>query len=151
MRTLVDTNILTRSTQPDHPQHQSAVLAVTEMNNRGDLLCLAAQNLYEFWVVATRPLGENGLGMTTMEAQERLADLTNAFCILDETPALRQIWQTLVVRHDVKGKAAHDARLVSAMHVHGISSLLTFNTAHFVRYAGINVISPDEVLHRRAT
>ena len=41
----------------------------------GDTLFLVPQNLYEFWVVATRPLGENGLGMTVEGTEESLRHL----------------------------------------------------------------------------
>ena len=35
MRLLVDTNILTRASQPNHPQHQDATAVVTALANRG--------------------------------------------------------------------------------------------------------------------
>jgi predicted nucleic acid-binding protein len=46
----------------------------------------------------------------------------------------------------VKGKNAHDARLVAAMQRHGLTRLLTFNKPDFMRFPGINVYSPAEVL-----
>jgi len=145
MRILLDTNILTRSAQPDHVQHQAATSAVAALTSRGEILCLMPQNLYEFWVVSTRPTGENGLGLTTMDAKIRLNDLEQAFSILEETAEFRSEWKTLVVQHDVKGKSAHDARLVAGMNVHGVTTLLTFNKIHFMRYAGITVLVPEEI------
>ncbi len=38
-----------------------------------------------------------------------------------------------MVRHQVSGTKVHDAKLVAAMHVHGIGKILTFNTADFAR------------------
>jgi hypothetical protein len=46
----------------------------------------------------------------------------------------------------VVGKNAHDARLVAAMNVHGLTQLLTFNNQDFQRYPGISVVTPDDVL-----
>jgi predicted nucleic acid-binding protein len=46
----------------------------------------------------------------------------------------------------VKGKTAHDARLVAAMRRHGVNRLLTFNASHFARFAGITVLTPEGVL-----
>ena len=69
MTILLDTNILTRAAQPHHPMHQPAVDAVATLRQRGEALYLAPQNLYEFWVVATRPPGENGLGWDVVQAQ----------------------------------------------------------------------------------
>jgi predicted nucleic acid-binding protein len=145
MRILLDTNILTRSAQPGHAQHQAVITAVAALTARRETLCLVPQNLYEFWVVATRPVGENGLGMATEDARTRLTELDQAFTILDETPEFRRRWASLIVRHDVKGKAAHDARLVAAMEVHSITALLTLNEGHFARYPALQVLTPDEV------
>jgi hypothetical protein len=43
------------------------------------------------------------------------------------------------------GKNAHDARLVAAMRVHGLTHLLTFNAQDFRRYPGINVVTPGDL------
>lgn len=37
--------------------------------------------------------------------------------------------------HGVRGKPAHDARLVAAMRLHGITRILTFNVGDYARYA----------------
>jgi predicted nucleic acid-binding protein len=47
--------------------------------------------------------------------------------------------------YQVSGKPAHDARLVAAMHVHGLTSILTFDKTGFTRYAGIEVVNPTAV------
>jgi len=146
VRILVDTNVLTRASQPNHPQHQQATAVVTALANRGHTLCLVPQNLYEFWVVCTRPIGENGLGVTVDEALVRLSDLKGAFELLDETPAFLPTWESLVSEHAVKGKSGHDARLVAGMKVHGLTTLLTFNKQDFVRYPGLAVWTPEEAI-----
>lgn len=65
MKILLDTNILTRSAQASHPQHKIATSALVTLIQRGDIPCLVSQVVYEFWTVATRPIGaENGLGLT---------------------------------------------------------------------------------------
>jgi len=46
----------------------------------------------------------------------------------------------------VKAIQAHDARVVAAMHVHGIGNLLTLNVKDFRRFSGIAILSPEEVL-----
>jgi len=67
------------------------------------------------------------------------------FLFLLETPAIYPAWEALVLQHQVMGKPAHDARLVAAMQVHGITEILTFDKAGFSRYSGIEVIHPAEV------
>jgi hypothetical protein len=46
----------------------------------------------------------------------------------------------------VVGKNGHDARLVAAMMVHGLTHLLTFNVQDFRRYPGITAVTPADVL-----
>ncbi len=69
MNTLLDTNILTRSLYKTDPLHQPAMEAVDNLRRQGDQLCLVPQNFYEFWVVCTRPIAQNGLGMTPAEVE----------------------------------------------------------------------------------
>jgi hypothetical protein len=61
MNYLVDTNILTRLADPAHATHQQAVDAVKRLAHQGHKLHIVPQNLYEFWVVCTRPKNVNGL------------------------------------------------------------------------------------------
>jgi predicted nucleic acid-binding protein len=96
-------------------------------------------------VVATRPLGENGLGMTPAEAATELDRVKSLFFFLPETPAIYPAWEGLVIDHAVSGKPSHDARLVAAMRVHGLSAILTFDKTGFSRFSGIEVIHPAEV------
>lgn len=145
MKVLVDTNLLTRSADASHPHHEIAKKAIASISARGDSPCLVPQNFYEFWVVCTRPVSDNGLGMSADLVLRRLDDLREAFELLDETPAFRPTWEALVVKYNVQGKSAHDARFVAAMEVHGLSTILTFNKQHFLRYERIVVLSPDEV------
>jgi hypothetical protein len=88
MSTLVDSNLPTRLAQPSHPLHQIALDALAVLRLRGEQLCLVPQNLYEFWVVATRPVAQNGLGLTAAEALAELAKLKQLFVFLDDTPAI---------------------------------------------------------------
>jgi hypothetical protein len=135
--TLLGTNLPSRIAQPQHALHQVAVDAVAALRAQGEQLCLVPQNFYEFWVVATRPLAQNGLGLTPAQAQTEIAQLKSLFTVLADTPAIFPEWERLVVLHQVSGKNAHDPRLVAAMAVHGIGRLLTFNVPDFQRYRGI--------------
>jgi len=145
MRILLDTNILTRLTQTAHPHHDRTLVALKQLRSRGDTPCIVPQVLYEYWVVATRPQGENGLGMTKDDAARDLVKMKELFQLLRDERAILREWEQLVVAHDVKGKSGHDARLVAAMNRHGIRALLTSNPAHFTRFRQITVITPDEL------
>lgn len=109
---------------------------------------MAAQNLIELWVVATRPVGENGLGMTPAEAAAELARVKGLFFFLPETPAIYPAWETLVLDNSVSGKPAHDARLIAAMRTHNLTAVLTFDKTGFTRFPGIEVVHPAEVKAR---
>jgi predicted nucleic acid-binding protein len=142
----VDTNILSRLAEPGHPMHQPALDAVKRLVSEGHTLHIVPQNLYEFWVVCTRPTAVNGLGKTAAEAAVELASLKALFVLLDETPAIFGVWEGLVTSTPVVGKNGHDARLVAAMMVHGLTHLLTFNAPDFRPYPGITAVTPTDVL-----
>lgn len=139
---LVDTNILLRAAQPSHPQYSIAVAAVRTSLARGYVPCIVPQVIYEYWVVATRPARENGLGMSTAEAEADVAQLTRRFHLFRDERAVFDHWQQLVIQNQVQGKTAHDARLVAAMNRHSVRHLLTFNDQHFRRFSGIEVVHP---------
>lgn len=145
MPTLVDTNLLLRSAEPAHPMCAPALNALAVLRGRGERLCIVSQNLVEFWSVATRPTARNGLGMTAAQAEVELFRLEMLYIHLPDTPAIYAEWRKLVVVHAVTGVNVHDARLVAAMWVHGLSDLLTFDRDHFNRYPGITVIDPNSV------
>jgi predicted nucleic acid-binding protein len=126
--------------------HSVAVAAGDSVRRRGDTPCVFAQVLYEFWVVATRPPGENGLGFSVARVtQEILRFKPPFFQLFHDKAEVFGEWQRLVQEHEVKGKDAHDARLVAAMNTHGVRGILTFNTKDFRRYLDIKVLDPHEL------
>lgn len=142
---LVDTSTLIRTLQLQHPQLETARAAIKALSAQGRELHIVPQNLVELWVVATRPLEQNGLGMTPAAAALELTRLKSIFVLLPETPAIYPVWESLVTQHQVSGKPSHDARLVAAMLVHGLTAVLTFDRSGFSRFPGIEVIHPDDV------
>jgi predicted nucleic acid-binding protein len=86
--------------------------------------------------------------MSVVEAQAEIASLKKLFHFLNDTPALYEQWETLVTQHAVSGRNAHDARIVAAMVVHGITQLLTFNSDDFKRFSNIVVLTPDSFTKR---
>jgi predicted nucleic acid-binding protein len=83
--------------------------------------------------------------MSALEAASELDRIKGMFLFLPETPAIYPVWEALVTEHRVIGKPAHDARLVAAMRVHGLSAILTFDRTGFSRYPGIEVVHPERV------
>lgn len=143
---LLDTNILARIAEPGHAMHATAYQAVDTLRHQGHTQVIVPQCLYEFWVVGTRPQGKNGLGLSIAEMTKELSNVQSVFPLFDDTPAIFPTWQRFVQTYAVMGKNAHDARLVAAMHVHGITHLLTFNDQDFRRFTSVTVLTPPAVL-----
>src|ERR1035441_9787126 len=118
MAILLDTNILLRLLQPHSAHAPIAEKALNALRSRNEALQITAQNLVEFWAVATRPVTENGLGMTVDQAMAEVTALKRLFTLLPEAP-LQSEWERLITTYRVSGKNSHDARLVAAMMVHG--------------------------------
>lgn len=147
MRILIDTNLFTRAAQPSHPLHSSALQAVKAIRAQGYEPCIVPQVIYEYWVVCTRPVDANGLGMPPAAVERKVAEIKRLFTLFRDERAIFQEWEKLVSSYEVSGKPAHDARLVAAMLRHGLRHILTFNAGDFSRYAAIAVLTPDQVLH----
>jgi len=142
---LVDTNIWLRAVQRESPHHALAVNALAALLTRGEVIGLVAQNLIEFWSVASRPSAANGLGWPVATVLQEIDRLLTQFPLLEETPALFTHWRHLVTTHQIIGRRVHDARLVAAMLAHGVTHLLTFNGDDFRAFNEIVVVSPTDV------
>jgi predicted nucleic acid-binding protein len=143
---VVDTNILLRGLQPHHPLHGEVVAALTTLLRQGETLAFLPQNIREFWNVATRPVAHNGLGFTPAQVDGEVTRIEALLTLLLDHPATYAEWRRLVVAHAVSGVQVHDAYLVAAMNVHGISHILTLNEEDFARYPGITVVHPRQVV-----
>jgi len=146
MKAIFDTNVLLRYANPSDPAHTTVVQAVQILPLVSIEPHLVPQNIYEFWVVGTRPTANNGLGLTTQECDQTLAHVEAAFPFLPDKANLFTEWRKLVIAHDCKGKVAHDARFVAAMRTYGITHIVTFNGADFARYPGIVVLDPNAIV-----
>lgn len=86
---LIDTRLL-RTLQPKHLQHETATRALGLLPTQGRQLHIVPQNLVELWVVATRPVDQNGLGLSPAATADELKRIKGMFPLLPETPALYQ-------------------------------------------------------------
>lgn len=142
---LIDTSTLLRTLQVRHPQYETIARALERLPEQGRYLPIVPQNLVELWVVATRPVEQNGLGLTPAEAAAELRRIKGMFVLVPETSAIYPAWEALVTQHAVSGKPSHDARLVAAIQVHGLTAILTFDKTGFSRFPSIEVVHPAEV------
>jgi predicted nucleic acid-binding protein len=145
MAFLVDTNILLRSAQPAHPLFSQATNAVSRLLRQKQSVFFCAQNIAEFWNVATRPVEVNGLGMSTDEARKEIAAIEASLTLLPDVPEIYAEWKRIVFIHNIQGIKVYDARLAALMMVHSVGNFLTFNAGDFKRFDRINAIHPSLV------
>ena len=143
MDILADTNVLLRRIHRRDPQHRITQRCLNRLVKDGNRICVTSQNLIELWTVCTRPIDNNGLGLSAGQTERILARVERSVVRLPDSDSVYPEWRRLVVLYAVSGKKTHDARLVAAMKIHNIKHVLTFNTGDFARYAGIIVIHPQ--------
>ncbi len=112
MPVLVDTSVLGRLANTDDPSHTVAGAAVLEMRRQHETLLTAAQNLIEFRNFATRPLADNGLGLTVLEAEAKSQEFESLFTVVPDTPDIFPEWKLLASASAAMGKQVHDVRPV---------------------------------------
>jgi predicted nucleic acid-binding protein len=142
---LVDSNILIRWVQPGVPDFELVRRAIQYLEDSRDVPCYTSQNLGEFWNVLTRPADRNGYGLKLESVLARAEQVEAKFRLLPDSLKVHIEWRRLLVRYSVSGTQVHDARLVAAMHVHGVRRILTFNTKDFTRFADIEVVHPADL------
>ena len=72
MSILLDANVLLRLADATNAAHAVAAAAVATLRAQGETLGIVPQSVYEFWVVATRPIANNGLGLSSGECLREL-------------------------------------------------------------------------------
>lgn len=142
---LIDTNILLRRMQINSPQRPITKRALRILASQGNRLCIASQNLQEFWYVATRSVARNGLALTPAQAMRKLYALKRSFNFLPDTPDIYNEWEDLVTSLNITDSLSYDARLVAVMHVYGLTHILTFNVTDFKRFSSIIAVDPATI------
>jgi predicted nucleic acid-binding protein len=143
---LLDSNVLLRLLHRLDPLHPIVRQALRTLWARGDRFCYTSQTLGEFWSVCTRPTtARGGFGLTLVETDRRARLIERFYRFLPDSAAVHAEWRRLLVAHAVSGVQVHDARIVAAMNVHGVSHLLTFNVDDFARFPGITAHRPQHI------
>ena len=118
---LVDTNILLRVARRSDPQHKLVDTALAKLALAGTGLYYTHQNIAELWNAMTRPVARNGFGLTIAEAEREVRVIETGMSLLSDSEAVYQEWRRIIVQYGVSGVQVHDARLVAAMRVHGVT------------------------------
>ena len=143
---LLDTNVLLRLIDRNDARHTACRHSIEKLLGQGEDVYLAPQVLIESWVVSTRPTdaAPPGFGWMPETASKHLAGVRRMFRMLDDGAGVFERWLHLVETCSIRGKRAHDARLVAFMQQHGIEQILTLNPKDF---AGLDVkiVQPQEI------
>lgn len=143
---LLDTNVVLRLSNPSDRQHELVTEAVANLLTQEDECYLTAQVLVELWVVATRPTDVNGLGWSVEQTRNIIDQLLYRFPVAEEVLQIFPIWLNLVTDNQIKGKRAHDARIIAIMLVSDISHILTLNPNDFSGISNITIVHPREII-----
>ena len=142
---LLDTNVLLRLIDSNDARHAACRHSIEKLLGQGEDVYLAPQVLIEFWVVSTRPTDAKppGFGWMPGIASQHLADVRKTFRMLDDAPGVFERWLHFVETYSIRGKRAHDARIVAFMQQHGIEQILTLNPTDFAGL-GVKIVQPQE-------
>lgn len=134
---LLDTNILIHSNQQASPHYQTITQRLTQFATDNEDLAVYPQVLYEFYVTATRPIANNGYGLSATDAMAQINNFKTTYTFIDDPADLFTEWQSLILKYNTIGKTAHDTRLVALMQAQAIDTIYTMNPADFNRYTDI--------------
>lgn len=139
-RIFVDTNILLAATDTDRQQHADAKLFL-EASFTGVWRAFASAQIFrEYLVVATRPILNNGLGLTPAEACGNVEAFQQLVQTLPEGREVQAKLTEFVLQYNLKGKRIHDANLVAVMEAHGLRILKTYNPQDFHPFQQLTIV-----------
>jgi predicted nucleic acid-binding protein len=128
MKLFLDTNILVYSLSPLSIFYLAVVKTLDRLGKAGAIFYIAPQTIYEFWVVATRPVVNGGLGYSPSVTRRAIRYFIEKYNLLDDNFATMDDALDLAEAEGVTGRRIHDARLVAVMRAHGIRNVLSFDS-----------------------
>jgi predicted nucleic acid-binding protein len=149
MAYLLDTGVLLRLVNVQDQSHAVVRQAIERLTADKEELFITTQNVAELWNVGTRPVADNGLGLSIAIVAKLLEGLIEPICaILFERHTLHSEFKRLSLQYGVSGKQVHDARLAAQMLTWNIERILTLNDRDFRRYEpeGIEVVHPNSLI-----
>ena len=140
-RWFVDANVLVFAANPLSRWHAAAVTQLGAARQDGISLIVNPQVVREFVVAATRPAPGTS-PPPVGPVFENVRRIRTGFVVLDENTATIDRLVELLKAIPTYGKQVHDANIVATMLTYGVSTLLTHNTADFVRFNSLIRIVP---------
>jgi len=135
-RVMLDTNVLIAVTDEGRAEHRDALTVVNDWAARRTELCTSGQILREYLAVATRPAGQNGLGLNLADALGNVNAIRMRTILLADDAKVADRLLSLLADVECRGKQVHDANVVATMLVYGVRAVVTMNTGDFARFEG---------------
>lgn len=139
-KVLVDTNVLLEATDEGRRLHHHALELFRNASDAGVDLFLGTQVLREYLVVATRPIENNGLGMTSDHAIENLKRFQKRASLVAETLAAAELFMEWVGKYQIRGKRLHDLQILATASVAGMHALITANEKDYPNFSPLGII-----------
>jgi toxin-antitoxin system PIN domain toxin len=140
---LLDTNVLVYRYYQQSPQHAACRALLDKAQQAGAGLCVAPQNLSEFFAVVTNPKRVTQ-AKSPVEALDLISELLAlpGLALLSVPMDVVDRWMNLVRGAPVAGAKVFDAQLVAIMLSNGVDSIYTFNVADFQSFGTVRVLTP---------
>ena len=142
----VDTNVLLSVSDMSRADHTACTRLFSAATEAGIHLAVTGQIVREYLVVATRPVPDNGLGLSPANALRNSRELRSRCHLVPEPREVVAELESLVGANSLRGKRIHDANLVAAMRTHGIGTLLTANVDDFRPYEAVTALTPADAI-----
>lgn len=144
-KVLVDTNVLLEATDEGRQLHTKALGLFRNADGAGVDLFLSTQVLREYLVVATRPIENNGLGMTTDMALDNVKRFQNIASLVAETLQAGELFIEWAGKHQIRGKKLHDLQILATASVAGMHALITANEKDYPKLPLLTIIPLSEL------
>jgi toxin-antitoxin system PIN domain toxin len=143
--TLLDTNVLVYALFPAMPDHAASRALLDRAKAADANLCVATQNLIEFFAVVTDARRVTQV-KTPDEALQAIDDFLSqpGLKLLPVPSDLIALWSQLIRQSSATKKRAFDTQLVATMLGSSVTRIYTFNLSDFqvFSFAGIQAMMP---------
>jgi len=140
---LIDTNVLVYALFAQRAEHAVSLALLESAQEETADLCVAPQNLAEFYAVVTNPRRvSTPLSAGDARAEvEKLVSLAG-LRLLEVPPDIVARWNALLERYPITGRAFYDVQLVAVMLAHDIRRIYTFDRKDFARFTELELLTP---------
>ena len=144
-RLLVDTNVLLEASDAGRRLHAQALAVFQTAAQSGVDLFLGTQVVREYLVVSTRPVVNNGLGMSMELALENIACFRRRSSLIAETLQASSLFLDWAKHFGICGKKLHDLQILASASAAGLDALLTANEQDFPKSSPLMIVALSEI------